>query len=349
MRVLCLANRVPWFGAHTGYEQLPGYLEGAGIEAQVVTPGEGLLSRATGKMVSLLRGHGRISQSDAAARARLELSLRTQPDAVGHLLYGEEHLPFWQDAASEARQRSVVTLHQPLAQLGETKAKALAACPHVIVLWQREMEGFRERLKGGRVDFIPHGADIDFFRPAPKPPERSGPVRLLYAGVHLRNIAMLTRVVRRLNQRRENLHFDLLVPEHRRAEPGWAELRDEPNLTWHAGLDDEQLRALYQSAHLLLLPMNDSGANTAVVEALACGLPIVTTDVGGIRDYGGGTVFPVVENNDDEGMLILIEKYLAQPEWRDETGRRCRAFAEEALAWPLIARRHADVYRRVIG
>ena len=95
--------------------------------------------------------------------------------------------------------------------------------------------------------------------------------------------------------------------------------------------------------------MNESGANTSVVEALACGLPIVTTDVGGIRDYGGGTVFPVVENNDDEGMLTLIEKYLAEPDWREETGRRCRAFAEEALAWPLIARRHADVYRRVHG
>ena len=46
--------------------------------------------------------------------------------------------------------------------------------------------------------------------------------------------------------------------------------------------------------------MNESGANTAVVESLACGLPIVTTDVGGIRNYGGNDLFPIVNNNDDE-------------------------------------------------
>jgi len=36
------------------------------------------------------------------------------------------------------------------------------------------------------------------------------------------------------------------------------------------------------------MPMKSSGANNAIVEALACGLTVVTTDVGGICDYGGG-------------------------------------------------------------
>jgi glycosyltransferase involved in cell wall biosynthesis len=341
MRVLYLANRIPWFGAHTGYERLPDFMPDTGLTSKVYTPSGSLFSRAVGRAVSLLRGHGRISQADAANRARFELSLRLDRNALGHVLYGEEHLVFWRDAAASARARTLLTFHQPPSQWKPEKARALAGYPHAIVLWQRDRDWFQERLGGGTLDFIPHGVDTDFFCPALEPRiETSGRRRLLYAGIHLRNAVMLARIIKMLTSHDDDLDFDLLVPLSRRTDPGLAELRDHPRITWHAGLTDEQLRDLYRRAYLLLLPLDNSGANTAIVEALACGLPIVTTDVGGIRDYGGGTVFPVVQNNDAESMLT-------DPAWRDEVSLASRAFAENELAWPLIARRHADVYRRI--
>jgi glycosyltransferase involved in cell wall biosynthesis len=99
----------------------------------------------------------------------------------------------------------------------------------------------------------------------------------------------------------------------------------------------------------VLLPMIDSGANTAVVEALACGTPLVTTDVGGIRDYGGGTLYPVVKNDDDDAMVDLIEQYLAKGTWRNEVALACRKFAVSELAWPLIAKRHLETYEMLAG
>jgi glycosyltransferase involved in cell wall biosynthesis len=349
MRVLYLANRVPWFGSHSGYQRLPEYMEQAGVAPHLYSPRDGVIARATGKLASLLRGHGRIAQADAAARVRFEFGLLRSPEAIGHVIEGDIHLPFWGDALRSARLRSILTLHQPSSQWDDRRARALGDCPHAIVLWQREMDWFRARLGGGSVHFLLHGVDTEFFSPAPTAEKVPGPLRLLYNGVHLRNTAMLGRIVQALDATRRDLHFDLLVPAHRRGDPALAALADHPRVSWHAGVSDAELRDLYRSAHLLLLPMNDSGANTAVVEALACGLPIVTTDVGGIRDYGGGTVFPVVENNDDEGMLALIEKHLNDPAWRDEAARKARAFAETELAWPLIARRHLDVYRKVLA
>lgn len=97
----------------------------------------------------------------------------------------------------------------------------------------------------------------------------------------------------------------------------------------------------------LLLPMNDSGANTAVVEAFASGLPIATTDVGGIRDYGDETIFPIVANNGDEAMFALVEGYLSKSGWRDEVSRNCRQFAEQFPAWPLVAQKHLQAYREL--
>jgi glycosyltransferase involved in cell wall biosynthesis len=125
---------------------------------------------------------------------------------------------------------------------------------------------------------------------------------------------------------------------------GLPALRQRADVTWHCGLSDSQLRDLIVSAWIVLLPMNESGANNGVIEALACGTPVVTTDVGGVRDYGGGSVFPVVRNNDDEGMLHLVERYLNNRTWRNEVADRCRHFAVTRLAWPLVAREHLAVY-----
>lgn len=158
---------------------------------------------------------------------------------------------------------------------------------------------------------------------------------------------MLVRVVKRLAEKMPELRFDLLVPLHHRNSPALAPLLHHPAVTWHAGLNDEELRALYQRSYLMLLPMDDSGANTAVVEAITSGLPVVTTDAGGIKDYGGGTVFPIVANNDDDAMIALVEEYLAKPNWRAETGGKCRQFAEKFLAWPLVAQKHLEAYREL--
>ncbi len=155
---------------------------------------------------------------------------------------------------------------------------------------------------------------------------------------------MLARVVHTLSERHPGIRFDFLVPLHAREDRGLAPLLKCPAVTWHAGLNDEALRSLYQQAYLLLLPMSFSGANNSIVEALATGLPIVTTDVGGIRDYGGGTIYPVVANNDDRAAVALVEAYLEDPAWRNAISEKCRAFAVRELSWSLVAQKHIDIY-----
>lgn len=212
-----------------------------------------------------------------------------------------------------------------------------------IILYQSELKFFENYIGQNRVKFIHYGVDTDFFHPIKQESFQSK--HILFAGHYLRNTAMLHRIVVRLARLYPDVHFDLLVPEHERHTEGLLELTNHPHVTWHQKLSDESLRQLYQSSYLLLLPMNNSGANTAVVEALACGLPIVTTDIGGIRDYGGGSIYPIVPNNDDDAMLDLVEQYFAHPEWRNEVAIACREFAEQYLAWPLIAQKHLESYK----
>jgi hypothetical protein len=50
----------------------------------------------------------------------------------------------------------------------------------------------------------------------------------------------------------------------------------------------------------------------------------VTTDKGGTRSYGAGSVCPVVANDDDGAMLDLIIAFIEDPRWRHEMSKRSR-------------------------
>ena len=195
----------------------------------------------------------------------------------------------------------------------------------------------------GRVKFIHYGVDTDFFSPMP---QALLPQRLFFTGQNGRNMSMLKRVILKLAKHRPDLKFAILVPEKFK-NIDLKELIGHAAIQWHSNLSEIEVRNLYRESYLLLMPMQDSGVNNAIVESLACGLPIVPTDVGGIRDYGGGSIYPVVANNDDNAMIELIDKYLAAPSWRNKIARECREFAEQNLAWPLIAKKHLELYQEL--
>jgi glycosyltransferase involved in cell wall biosynthesis len=339
---LMLRDRISWFGSHSGYEQLTEYLP-VGQKACVVKPYQGQLARYVGSSYGRL--HGRMGRG-ATDLSELEFRLRykLQQPHTSHVLYLETHLNLF-NSRSKAPKDVMGTIHLPASVWKPEQCNSLRSLASALILYRRDIPFFENYVGNGRVKFIHHGADVDFFKPDFT--QILMPPRILYSGVYLRNEPMLVRVLQRLAEKLPELRFDLLVPRHHRTSPALAFLRQHPSVTWHAGLNDKELRALYQRSYLMLLPMNDSGANTSIVEALASGLPIVTSNVGGIEDYGGGTIFQTIANNDDLAMVSLVEQYLAKPAWRDEIARKCRQFAEDTLKWPVVAQKHLDAYREL--
>ncbi len=342
MNLLLLRDSIPWFGRHTGYEQLSGYLQTTN-QITVVGPRAGILPRYLGSASARLRGRMGRGATDFS---ELEFCLRRRlgKPAASHILYLEQHLNLLKFWPKESR-NVLGTIHLPPSVWHPEQCEQLSRLASALVLYQKDIPFYEQHTGKGRVKFIHHGASTEFFRPDPGKVQM--PPRLLYGGVYLRNEPMLVRVIKKLVKIMPQLRFDLLVPKHHCTSPTLAPLLSQPEVTWHAGLNDEQLRALYQRSYLMLLPMNDSGANTAVVEALTSGLPLLTTDVGGIRDYGGGTVYPVIAPNDDDAMIRLVEQYVLQPDWRTEIGQKCRQFAENFLAWPLVAQKHIQAYQEL--
>jgi glycosyltransferase involved in cell wall biosynthesis len=340
--VYFLEDRIPWFGKFNGYEQLTRYLP-ATLPHRVFAAAPGLFPRLLGKLHSIRHGIGPAPQAQVDAFRRCFRALAKERFAVGHVLYGEHFLPYLKCLAADCISRSTFTFHQPFGQWSEKNLLDLKRVDHAIFLFTPPAGTFETHLRFAPT-VIPHGVDTDFFSPADPPSGR----RVLYSGIHLRNLPMLERLIGRLLSTDQKVVVDMLVPESRRNEAVFQRLARSDRVVWHAGLDEFQLRDLYRRSDLMLVPMQDSGANTAVVEALACGLPIVTTDVGGIRDYGGGTVFPVIRNDDDQAAFELVVRLLDDAPYRASLASAGRAFAIDILGWRQVISRHLSVYEGMV-
>ncbi len=346
-KVVLLTKDTGWYGGHSGYyEQLPRYLADQGARVDLVKPRRSLTRRFVGKLYSYTRSWPERDQSLTFAELHFRRILSKSPHAVGHVLNFEEHYLLF-SPGERVRKNTVATIHIPPSGWDALMRDCLPQLSKAIVLYRRDIKFLEGRIGAGKVRFIPHGVDTDFFRPGtgfastPKAPS------IVFSGQYLRNIEMLNRVIHKLRYLHPELRFDLIVPKHALANDGFRDLRSVIGIEWHQGVTDEQLLLLYQNAYLMLLPMNESGANNSVVEALATGLPIVTTDVGGIRDYGGDSLFPVVGNNDDTAMLELVERYLKNPGWRQFIGNEQRKFALKELSWAITAKQHMEVYQEI--
>lgn len=337
-KLTVLTRETGWYGSHSGYyEQLSRWYRRLDPSCRVVQARNTTLRRIVGGLYARLRRLPQRNQTLTAGEMAFALR-RKLGGGIGHVLSFEDHAPMFARAGRRL-ENCFTTIHFPPSALAENDLDALKNAAGAILLYERDVEFFSRILGEGRVRFVPHGADLEFFRPAATAP--SAP-RACFVGQFMRNIPMLARVAPALLSRVPGLEIDLVVPAHAVSKPAFSPLRDLPGIHWHTGISDDQLLEVYQSATIALLPMDESGANNAVVEPLAVGVPLVTTDVGGIRSYGGGTLFPVVPNNDDDAMIVLAEGYFGNPDLRASVSVASRRFAEEKLGWEHTTRQHRD-------
>ena len=341
MPIQLLDSHFPWLARHGGFARLPAALRLNGCEVNVIAPQKGLISRAVGKIYSTWKGCPARNQAAAAAECKLLWKMRLSR-SPGHVLFLEDHLPYLTPPSDE--QNWMGTIHLPRRSWNPANLERLRRVRAITVLCAYMADQFADLVDAVQIKVVPYGVDASFFTPAAVV-EGSGPQRLIFVGAWLRNTTMLARLLPEILRKSPTMQFDFVVPLHARSDPAISSLLKNPAITWHHNLSDDELRSLYQGAVALILPMEDSGANNSVVEALACGLPIVTTDVGGIRSYGGGTVFPLVDNNDDATFLDIVTAYLQDHDFRAAISRSSREFAEKNLDWPVAAKAYIGVYK----
>jgi glycosyltransferase involved in cell wall biosynthesis len=342
MRVNTLVNGVPWFGKYSGYECVRNYFPDGTKVATTFSPDSKLI-RALGKSVNLLYNDKLGSIRNDGIWAAYKFLLKSRSYDASHILYADGNMRIFKEFGN-SRKNLAGTIHFPISFWKEKNLQYLPYLKNGLILYKEELEAFGQHTDGQKLTFIRHGVDTDFFRPGPA--NEVNKKKVLFVGAFLRNFDMFLKIYEVISKDISgDFEYHFIVPGKLRDKPAIIKLLSFKNVFFHEKLTDEEMLWHYQTSNLLLMPMDDSGANTAIIQAISTGLPVLTTDVGGIRSYGGGDIFPLVKNNDHLAMVELFNKYCNDEAYRNNVAAKQRAFAVEHMDWRIIANQHIKYYQ----
>lgn len=232
------------------------------------------------------------------------------------------------------------TIHQPISWWKVSgNLELLKKLDEIVVLTKYDEEIFSP-LVDGKVTYVPHGVDSDFFVPG-KNSKKYGEYTCLFIGNWLRNIPLLKEIISLTLSLDPTIRFKIIYPLAREVND-WSlyEMSRYQQVEFLHGISDDELKRVYQQSHVLVLPLIDCTANNSILEAMSCGLPIITSDLPGIRTY--------IRNDFAIGVSDVPERFSSQIfSERDKHGLNgdlARDTIETYFSWKKVSSKMVDSY-----
>ena len=202
------------------------------------------------------------------------------------------------------------------------------------------------------IHVVPVGVDPEMFRPVPG--VRRVPGRIVTtasADVAMKGLKYLLEAVAKLRTER---NVELVIIGRPAEGSASADLFAELGLTncvsWVHGVSDERIVELYSEAEVAVVPSLYEGFSLPAIEAMSCGVPLVTTTGGALPEVAGshGETCFQVPPGDGEALAAMLGTVLDQPDVRDRVGANGRQRVIDQWSWHHTAERTVDQYRALL-
>lgn len=321
-------------------------LRAAGWDVAVVSPGDGF------------------PWPDAATRSHAQQAVAALPDGALVVADGLGFGVLPDLAAAHAeRLRWVALVHHPLAlesgldasqqaQLFDSERRALASARHVIVTSPSTARALAPYgVTADRISVVEPGTD----RAPPAMGGGAGPQALSLLCVATvtprKGHVLLLEALAGLRDRRWHLHcagsLARDADEGRRAVAAAERLGLAERVSWHGEVDADALAALYAQAELFVLPSWHEGYGMALAEALAHGLPVVSTAAGAIVDTVSADAGMLVPPGDVGALREALRRLMDAPAARRALAAGARAAAIRLPRWADAGQRFAAALQAI--
>lgn len=204
------------------------------------------------------------------------------------------------------------------------------------------------------IEVIPNGVDVEHFVPRTDAPTSSDAVIHLTLGAsRLTDRKGIKYLIEAIHLLRNECQFSLEIigdgNAKKRLERLVTEYALESSITFVGRIPREDTLAYYQRADIFVLPSLNEGMSNAMLEALACGLPMVTTRTGGAEELviDGDNGF-LVEQRDAQDLARALRILATDAVLRARMGEKSRLLAV-SMSWECIASQYVDAYKKIMN
>jgi glycogen(starch) synthase len=203
-----------------------------------------------------------------------------------------------------------------------------------------------------RIEIIPNGVDANLFNIRRRVDATRNKKKVLYVGrlnFRQKGIDILLLAARKLIKR-HNVIFEFVGPPE--DIEGFNNLVDRSGLReriiYHGEVSRKRLIEIMTDADLLVLPSRFEPFGIVILEAMAIGLPVIASSVGGIpeviRDGDNGLLFP---REDSDTLASKIELLLTDTTLTERISSRAKEYVK-GFTWDKIAMKTLMVYKSLL-
>lgn len=228
---------------------------------------------------------------------------------------------------------------------------AMVRAPDHALAASAEIAAVAERLGKGRpVEALTNGVETSFFRPVePAMAPGTRPRVVLPRRLFPKNgVEFFVRALPLIVQ---EVDVEAVLigdgPERGRLETLAGELGVADHITFLGKRPHKEMPSLLCSGSLAVIPSLMEATSVAALEAMACGVPVAASDVGGLPEIVDETVGARFQPGDPQDMARTITALLRDPQLA-EKGVRARERVVSAWSNVRLAQRHLEVYESLL-
>ena len=200
------------------------------------------------------------------------------------------------------------------------------------------------------VDVVLNGIDLDSFNRDDNVEKK--PYRIITtasADVPLKGLKFLIEAMTEIIDEIPAAHLVVLGRAKKKGDiiKQISRLNLEDKISFHSGLSQSEVVSLYSSSHICVIPSLYEGFGFGAGEAMACELPLISTQSGGLREVIGQEAV-VIESASSKAIVKAVKDLFSNKEKQLALSRAGRKRMENEFNWIKAAKTYEEIYSKTI-
>ena len=200
------------------------------------------------------------------------------------------------------------------------------------------------------IDVVLNGIDLDSFNRDERVEKK--PYRIITtasADVPLKGLKFLIEAMTEIIEEIPEAHLMVLGRAKEKGDIAKliSRLNLEEKISFRSGLSQSEVVSLYSSSHICVIPSLYEGFGFGAGEAMACGLPLISTQSGGLKEVIGQEAV-IIEAASSEAIIKAVKDLFSNKEKQLALSRAGRKRMEKEFNWMKAAEAYEKIYSKTI-